>query len=95
MSSRELLVLLEHLPEAGVYKTALRGGKWPEWMQIIAEIHKEVALYRASYYVGGDNEYQPAGFLDPSERERAFLDAQEAERFIEEAHDEIYDMASV
>lgn len=68
MSSRRLLVLLEHAPEVGPYKTALRGGDWPEWMQMIKEIHKEIALNRASKYVGGPNEYRPNVFLSPTER---------------------------
>ncbi|EUA18475.1 putative gp13 [Mycobacterium xenopi 3993] len=78
MSSRRLLVLLRHAPENGPYKTALREGKWPEFMQILAEIHKELALYRASHYVGSENEYTPKVFIDPVER-RALADQQAEE----------------
>jgi hypothetical protein len=93
MSSRRLLVLLEYAPEMGPYKTALRGGKWPEWMQMIAEIHKEVALDRASNYVGGDHEYKPKVFVDPTDRERLHREEVEAEQFVEEAQAELYEMA--
>lgn len=91
MSSRRLLVLLKEAPETGPYKTAQRGGTWPEFMQILAEIHKELALYRASYYVGGENEYEPKGFVDPTKRQQILRDAAEAEAFIEEAQEDIYD----
>lgn len=89
MSSRRLLVLLEHAPELGPFKKALRGGSWPEYMQILAKIHEELALYRASYYVGGENQYTPKVFLDPSERERVQAEQAEAEQALEESQEDM------
>jgi hypothetical protein len=82
MSSREFIVLLEFLDDESPYKTFApkpfgRDGDWPEARKIAAETHKEFALYRASKYVGGSNEYVPQVFLSPGERLAAFLEAQE------------------
>ncbi|MDO3208690.1 Uncharacterised protein [Mycobacteroides abscessus subsp. massiliense] len=87
ISSRRLLVICRHAPEDGPYKTALRDGDYPEWVQMLKEIHKEIALYRASKYVGGDHEYIPQVFLSLPERIEHFgREAAEAE-FIEEARE--------
>lgn len=72
MSSRKLLVLLQHAREEDAFKTAMRGGEWPEWQLMLKEIHKEVAVGRASRYVGGDHEYVPKVFLSPTERVEHF-----------------------
>lgn len=91
MSSRRLLVLCRHAPEEGPYKTALRNGDYPEWVQMLKEIHKEVALNRASKYVGGEHEYIPKVFLSMPERIEHFeLEAAEGE-FIEEARGGLFD----
>lgn len=85
ISSRRLLVICKHAPEESDYATALRDGDYPEWVQMIKEIHKEIALYRASKYIGGDNEYIPQVFLSVPERIEHFgREAAESE-FIEEA----------
>lgn len=76
MSSRRLLVLLRHAPEIGPYKTALRDGNWPEWVEMLRELHKEVAIGRASKYVGTEGEYKPKIFLSPTERVEHFETAQ-------------------
>ncbi|AWG57388.1 hypothetical protein DDT47_15725 [Mycobacteroides abscessus] len=56
-------------------------------MQMLKEIHKEIALYRASKYVGGDHEYIPQVFLSLPERIEHFgREAAEAE-FIDEARE--------
>ena len=74
MSSREFVVLVRKLPDDGsAFKAEApkpfgRGGDWPEWVQMLAETHKENALYRASKYVGGPNEYVPQVFIPPAER---------------------------
>ncbi|OQZ97056.1 hypothetical protein BST10_10070 [Mycolicibacter algericus DSM 45454] len=68
MSSRKLLVLLEHSSENGPYRRAVSGGDWPTWMQMLKEIHKEAALSRASRYAGTRYEYQPQVFVSPVER---------------------------
>lgn len=67
MSSRRLLVLLRHAREFGPYRTALRAGAWPLWVRMLQEIHKELALSRASRYVGTDYEYEPQVFVSPAE----------------------------
>lgn len=82
MSSREFMVLVQHLSDDSAFKAIApkpfgRDGDWPEAVQIAAETHKEFALYRASKYVGGSNEYVPQVFLSPGERYAAFLEAQE------------------
>lgn len=90
-SSRRFLVLLRHAPETGPYKTALRGQTWPEHMQILSEIHKELALYRASHYVGGENQYTPKVFLDPSERERVHAEMLANQQAVEESQADMFD----
>lgn len=68
MSSRRLLVLLKHARDDGPYRAALRDGDWPVESLMLKEIHKELALDRASKYVGSDDEYQPKVFVSPAER---------------------------
>jgi hypothetical protein len=82
MSSREFIVLVQHLPDDSEFKAIApkpygRGGDWPEPVAIAAETHKEFALYRASKYVGGSNEYVPQVFLAPAERLAAAREAEE------------------
>lgn len=82
LSSRKLLVLCEHIPEL--------GGRWPLQLRIAKETHKEVALHRASLYVGGPNEYVPHIFVDPVEaREMADKEAADDE-FMEQATDDLF-----
>jgi hypothetical protein len=73
MSSREFLVLLRHLEDTSAFKTLApepygRDGNWTEAVQIAAKAHEEFAMYRASEYVGGPNEYMPQVFISPLER---------------------------
>lgn len=73
MSSREFLVLLRHLEDTSAFKTLApepygRDGNWTEAVQIAAKAHEEFAMYRASKYVGGPNEYMPQVFISPLER---------------------------
>lgn len=82
MSSREFLVLVQHLPGNSEFKTGApqpfgRDGDWPESLRILAETHKELALYRAAKYVGSPNEYVPQIFITPSERLAAYAESQE------------------
>lgn len=69
ISSRRLLELIDNLPDRSAFKLARDG--WPEDTQILAKIHEENALYRASKYVGGNNEYVPKVFIPPHERQIA------------------------
>lgn len=91
LSSRRLLVLLKEAPERGPYKTALRGGRWPDLETMIAKLHEEFAAFRASHYVDTENEYTPNRFVDPSEREQILRDEAEAEAFIADAQDDLLD----
>lgn len=77
LSSRKLLAYLEHLPDTGAFKMALadRGGDWPEWVQILAGIHRELAMDNAAKYQLPEAQT----YLSPKER---------WERYIEQAEDE-------
>lgn len=86
MSSRRLLALLRHPLRDGPYETALLEGEWPLWVRMLKETHKELAVYRASKYVGTEYEYTPQVFMSPAER------AEIAER--ERAEDEFQAMAN-
>lgn len=82
MTSREFIVLVEHLTDESDFKTSApqpfgRDGDWSEAMKIAAKTHEELALNRASKYVGGDNEYIPEVFIAPPERLAAWRQAQE------------------
>ena len=90
MTSRQLLVLLEHpRSEDSPYPRALRDGQWPEWMQMLKELHKELALYRASWHVGKKGEYKPKVFLDPVERRERFAELQEIQAEKAEVDEEL------
>jgi len=82
MSSRKLLVLCEHIPEL--------GGRWTTQLRVIKEAHKELALHRASLYVGGPNEYVPRLFLDPPEVREMADKAQAEDEFTEQVTDEMF-----
>lgn len=47
MSSRELLELIEFLPDKSAYKTARRGGDWSDAEYREARLVNEMALSRA------------------------------------------------
>lgn len=90
MSSRRLLVLLKHARETGPYMQALRDGGWPPVTKILAEVHKELALYRASKYAGGDNEYAPLIFVDPVTVKREAEEAAAADEFREKVQTRVF-----
>lgn len=74
LGSYELLELLEFMDDEGAFKTAVRGGRWPDWKQMIAETVNEAYRFRASYQLvnGGREAYFDASefeFLDPVIRE--------------------------
>lgn len=82
MSSREFMVLVEHLGDESNFKTLAphpfgRDGDWSEARKIAAKTHEELALNRASKYVGGENEYIPQVFIAPPERLAAWREAEE------------------
>jgi len=91
MSSRRLLVLLQFpRSDDSPYPRALRDGQWPEWMQMLKELHKELALYRASWYVGRPGEYKPRVFLDPVERVEVSAEADEVALLRAEVEEELF-----
>jgi hypothetical protein len=82
MSSREFLVLVRELKDTSRFKSIApppfgRDGDWPEDVKIAAKTHEELALYRASKYVGGPNEYVPRVFISPPERAAAAAEVAE------------------
>ncbi len=70
MSSYELLELVEYLPEAGAYKTAVRGGRMTFDARVQIELFNEIARLRASVHAaagGKSAAYEPFEFTDPAE----------------------------
>jgi hypothetical protein len=96
LSSRRLLVLLAELPEAGAYKTALRGGYISEGELVPREIYNELARLRASYYAvngGKDAAYEPFQFVEPMAAiQRAMDEAAEDEEAQEDTEAMFGDM---
>jgi hypothetical protein len=56
LKSQELLELLEHMDDAGAFKTALRGGEPSEQQKAILQIANETAVLRAGQLPGADGE---------------------------------------
>lgn len=82
MSSRRLLVLLQHLPEESAFKTALRDGEWPRQDVLLAALYNELHAMRGDGYGEGFS-YRPV--LSPS-MERA---KNEKRSIVREAHDNV------
>lgn len=60
MSSYELLELLEHMPDKGAFKRALRGGEYAEDELTWRHIANELARLRATMHaVHGGHRYDP------------------------------------
>jgi len=64
------------MDENGAFKTATRGGGWPDWKRMLAEGVNEQYRMRASYHAAhstkeNDVRFDPSTlyFLDPVERE--------------------------
>lgn len=76
------------MDDEGAFKTALRGGRWVDWKQMLAESVNEQLRFRAAYQGarGGEEWFFDASeyeLVDPATRaERA---AEEAERAEEQA----------
>lgn len=83
VTSRELLVLLEYLPDKGAFKMALQGreGDWPEDVQILAAIHECLAMSNAVKFGQGE---APV-FLSPKARWERHLEQAEEEADLEYA----------
>jgi hypothetical protein len=86
LSSRRLLdVVLPNLGEHSAFVTALRDGDWPDWQQMLKEIHKEIAGDNASKR--GEGEF--SAFLSPRERVQHYRESQE-EAQARESDDETF-----
>lgn len=81
MTSRELLVLLKHLPDDSAYRRELSPTGWTEAEQMTAKTHEEFALWRASHYVNTPNEYAAVTFIAPKERLAIFLESEAIRQF--------------
>lgn len=74
LSSRRLLdVILPNLGEQSAFVTALRDGDWPDLLQMVKEIHKEIAGANA----GKRGESEFTIFVSPKERVRRYREEQE------------------
>lgn len=76
LSSGELLDYLEFMDDEGAFKTALRGGRWPDWKQMLAETTNEAYRLRASYHAAHSTpdvdarfDPEPLYFIGPGLRE--------------------------
>lgn len=69
MTSRELLVIIDGLPDAGSFKRwGFRGGDWSEAEYIAAETHAEIGRLRATMHVvHGGEMYEPFAFKSPAQ----------------------------
>jgi len=85
MSSRRLLIVLQHLPEDWAFKTAVRGGRQSRSQRVLEEQLNEQYRLRASYEAvasHGEVSWDPSDFAwyDPIDaRERAEQQVAEAE----------------
>lgn len=92
LSSRQLLNLVQRLPESSEFKTNAphpfgRDGDWTELQKIAAETHNELAAYRASKYAGTEYEYAYTTFLSPKERWDRMVEETAQQEFQEGAFD--------
>ena len=91
LSSRKLLVLLEELSDNASLKKEFSESGWPEWVQILAEIHKEDALNRAGKYAGTKHAYEVKTFVPPKERLRKYIEVTERTEFQKEVQDDLFE----
>ena len=78
LSSFEMLELLEHLPEDGAYKTALRDGAWTDQEAAIFQIANELAILRSAHVPGVDSaDLGSQLFRSPAEIRRLIAEAKE------------------
>jgi len=57
---------------------------------MLKELHKELALYRASWYVGRPGAYTPRVFLDPVERVEMAEQSQEAAQLRADVEEDLF-----
>lgn len=80
MSSYELLELLEHMPERGAFKTAVRGDEYSEEEITLRHLANEVARLRATMHaVHGGQRYDPPLLMTKKEQREEVEDLEAAE----------------
>lgn len=87
LSSRELLVLIRHLPETSAYKRAKQHSGEPESMELLRDIRNELFAFVAGHKPEGERVYTPAP--GPKDREALIAEAIEQQRFIDEGREEL------
>lgn len=69
MSSYELMVFLEFMPDDSAFKLALRGGEYSEDQITWRHIANEIARLRATIHiVNGGQRYEPPVLMSQAER---------------------------
>lgn len=81
-----LLNLIRRLDEESEFKTNAappfgRDGDWPVMKKMTADLHNEVAAYRASKYAGTEHEYEYKVWISPGEARERAEEAQAEEEF--------------
>lgn len=83
------------MDEEGAFKTAGRGGRWPDWKTMLAESVNEQYRMRASYHAAhstddNDVRFDPAKWyvLDPVDRELRSKAAEEEAKDVQQSVDE-------
>lgn len=93
MGSYELLELIEHLPDDGAFKTAVRGD-WDEKTYMLAATHNVLERLLAGYYAvhcsgDDDTEYEPFLLRSPAELKEEAT-ARAAEEVEQRQDDELF-----
>lgn len=76
MTSRELMVLVDQLPEESATKRAITGDDWPTLHHLVANVLDAVTFSRADYANAHGNNVTPERIKRP--RELAEADAKQA-----------------
>lgn len=68
LSSSELIDYLEFMDDEGAFKTAMRGGQWPDWKRMLAESANQ--QYRSlAWYLAFKSDDDHDFTFDPSDHE--------------------------
>lgn len=87
MSSRELLVMIKHLPADGDYQKAKRASGESEGMELLRDMRNELFAFVAGHKPEGERTYTPAP--NPKDREAFIAEAIEQQKFEDEGRDEL------
>lgn len=90
MSSRELLIILKHLPGSSEFKKALGPDGWSDDERVAAMTANTLSeLLRATNLAAGGEDYEPARVLSPLEQIEMAYD----EAALDETRDDFMDQA--